>query len=96
MITLPLTDCRRAARTIRGRRVLHHGKLVHITWTGHFTPSGDLDEAELTPEGGRRPYIVQGAEIVSISDDIIGRDWFAAEAALRALAASTNSNRSAA
>lgn len=96
MITLPLTDCRRAARTIRDRRVLHHGKLVHITWTGHFTPSGDLDEVELTPEGGRRPYIVQGTEIVSISDDLLGRDWFAAEAALRALAASTNSNRSAA
>ena len=95
MITLPLTSCRRAARTIRYRRVIHLGKLVHITWTGHFSPSGELDEVELTPEGGR-PYTVQGTELVSISDDILGRDWFAAEAALRALAASTNSNRSAA
>lgn len=85
MITLPLTDCRRAARTIRYRRVLHRGTLVHITHTGHFSPSGELDEVELTPEGGR-PYVVQGTELVSISDDILGRDWFAAEAALRALA----------
>ena len=95
MITLPLTDCRRAARSIRFRRVIHRGTLVHITHTGHFDPSGELDEVELTPEGGR-PYTVQGTELVSISDDILGRDWFAAEAALRALAASTNSNRSAA